>query len=67
MSHCESVDSSILNTTVESWDRHFRVNARAAWLLIKGALGRIVVAAAVELAGQGIRANVINPGPIDTG
>jgi 3-oxoacyl-[acyl-carrier protein] reductase len=103
MSHCESVDSSILSTTLESWDRHFQVNARAAWLLIKafaehlparattevrgtvialtsdhavhnlpygaskGALDRIVVAAAVELAGRGIRANVINPGPIDTG
>lgn len=23
MSHCESVDSSILSTTAESWDRHF--------------------------------------------
>jgi len=34
MSHCESVDSSILTTTVESWDRHFQVNARAAWLLL---------------------------------
>lgn len=103
MSHCESVGSSILDTTVESWDRHFAVNARAAWLLIrafaqqlpsetttevrgtivaltsdhvthnlpygasKGALDRIVVAAAEELASQGIRANVINPGPIDTG
>jgi 3-oxoacyl-[acyl-carrier protein] reductase len=103
MSHCESVDSSILDTTVDSWDRHFHVNARAAWLLIKsfaehlpadtttavrgrivtltsdaivhnlpygaskGALDRIVMAAAVELAGHGIRANVINPGPIDTG
>ncbi len=103
MSHCESVDSSILDTTLESWERHFQVNARAAWLLIKafaehlpddettevrgcivaltsdhtvhnlpygaskGALDRIVVAAAVELAGRGIRANVINPGPIDTG
>ena len=33
----------------------------------KGALDRIVVAAAVELAGRGIRANVINPGPVDTG
>jgi 3-oxoacyl-[acyl-carrier protein] reductase len=103
MSHCESVDSSILDTTVESWDRHFAVNARAGWLLIKafaqhlpagpttaasgrivaltsdhtvhnvpygaskGALDRIVVAAAVELASRGIRANVINPGPVDTG
>lgn len=103
MSHCESVDNSILDTTVESWDRHFAVNARAVWLLIKafaqhlpaemttevrgrivaltsdhtvhnlpygaskGALDRVVVAAAVELASRGIRANVINPGPIDTG
>ena len=103
MSHCESVDSSVLTTTVESWDRHFQVNARATWLLIKafaehvpagaapaargrivaltsdhtahnlpygaskGALDRIVVAAAVELADRGIRANVINPGPVDTG
>jgi len=33
----------------------------------KGALDRIVVAAAVELASRGIRANVINPGPVDTG
>jgi len=103
MSHCESVDSSILDTTVASWERHFSVNARAAWLLIrafaerlpadptteargriialtsdhaahnlpygasKGALDRIVIAAAVELGDRGIRANVINPGPIDTG
>jgi 3-oxoacyl-[acyl-carrier protein] reductase len=103
MSHCESTASSILTTTAESWDRHFRVNARAVWLLIKafaghlpagpateaggrivaltsdhtvhnlaygaskGALDRIVRAAAVELAGRGIRANVINPGPVDTG
>lgn len=35
MCHCESVDSSILDTTVESFDRHFAVNARATWLLIK--------------------------------
>lgn len=104
MSHCESVDSSILTTTTESWDRHFAVNARATWLLVKafaeqlplgvaagevggrivaltsdhtvhntpygaskGALDRLVVAAAVELADRGVRANVINPGPVDTG
>lgn len=104
MSHAESVDSSILTTSVDSWDRHFAVNARATWLLIKafaqqlpaisgpgevggrivaltsdhtvnnlpygaskGALDRIVVAAGVELATRGVRANVINPGPIDTG
>jgi 3-oxoacyl-[acyl-carrier protein] reductase len=104
MSHCESVDSSILTTSLDSWDRHYAVNARASWLLIralaerlpvqapggpaaarvvaltsdhtahnlpygssKGALDRIVVAAAVELADRGVRANVVNPGPIDTG
>lgn len=104
MSHCESVDSAILTTSLESWERHFAVNARAVWLLIKafaeqlptpvpagepagrivaltsdhtafnlpygaskGALDRIVIASAVELAGWGVRANVINPGPIDTG
>lgn len=98
--HCESVDSTIRDTTVESFDRHFAVNARATWLLIreyatrftgthgtgriiaftsdhtagnlpygasKGALDRIVLAAARELSDQGITANVINPGPIDTG
>ena len=104
MSHAESVDSSILTTDLDSWDRHFAVNARATWLLIKafaeqlpivsdpgaararivaltsdhtvdnlpygaskGALDRIVTAAAVELADRGVRANVINPGPVDTG
>ncbi len=104
MSHCESVDSSILTTTIESWDRHFAVNARATWLLIKafaerlpvvehggralariialtsdhtthnlpygtskGALDRLVISAAAELKDRGVRANVINPGPIDTG
>lgn len=35
MCHCESVDSSIVDTTVESFDRHFTVNARSIWLLIK--------------------------------
>jgi 3-oxoacyl-[acyl-carrier protein] reductase len=33
--HCESVDSGLLDTTVESFDRHFAVNARATWLLIR--------------------------------
>jgi 3-oxoacyl-[acyl-carrier protein] reductase len=100
MSHAESVDSGILDTSVESFDRHFAVNARASWLLIrefarqfeappgtgrivaltsdhtagnlpygasKGALDRIVIAAATELKALGISANVINPGPTDTG
>ena len=100
--HCESVDSSILDTTVESFDRHYAVNVRATWLLLKafaeqvapgtdtpggavialtsdhtvdnlpygatkGALDRLVLAGTHELAGRGIRTNVINPGPIDTG
>ena len=100
MCHCESVDSGLDDTTVESFDRHFAVNARASWLLVrefarqfvgvpgsgrivaltsdatvgnlpygasKAALDRIVIAAARELAGVGITANVVNPGPIDTG
>lgn len=98
--HCESVDSGILDTTVESFDRHFAVNARATWLLIrefarryrgragegrivaltsdhtagnlpygasKGALDRITLAAARELAHLGVTANVVNPGATDTG
>lgn len=100
LSHAESVDSSILDTSVESFDRHFAVNTRANWLLIKafaerfdgpfgagrivaltsdhathnlpygaskGALDRIVIAAAGELGHLGITANLVNPGPIDTG
>ncbi|MGI5268745.1 SDR family oxidoreductase [Nonomuraea sp. CA-218870] len=100
MCHCESVDSGLLDTTVASFDRHFAVNARASWLLIrefgrrfrgapgsgrivaltsdhvvgnlpygasKGALDRITLAAARELAHLGVTANVINPGPVDTG
>jgi 3-oxoacyl-[acyl-carrier protein] reductase len=98
--HCESVDSGLMDTTVDSFDRHVAVNARATWLLIrefgqrfrgshgsgrivsltsdhtagnlpygasKGAMDRIVLAAASELAEQGITANAINPGPTDTG
>lgn len=100
MAHCESVDSDLMTTSVATFDRHFAVNARASWLLIrelakryraepgsgrivaltsdatvgnlpygasKGALDRIVVAAARELAGLRITSNVVNPGPVDTG
>jgi 3-oxoacyl-[acyl-carrier protein] reductase len=87
-----------LDTTVESFDRHYAVNVRATWLLLaafarqlpatggcvvaltsdhtvgnlpygvtKGGLDRLVLAAAHELGDAGVRANVINPGPIDTG
>jgi len=100
MCHCESVDSTLLGTTVDSFDRHVAVNARASWLLIKelagryaggdgrgrivaltsdatvgnlpygaskAALDRIVIAAGRELAHLRITANVVNPGPVDTG
>lgn len=98
LSHCESVDSGLLETTIESFDRHYAVNVRASWQLIKefasqvpdnggrivaltsdhvvdnlpygaskGALDRIVIAAARELAHLNITSNVINPGPVDTG
>lgn len=33
----------------------------------KGALDRVVLAAAHELAARGVRANAVNPGPINTG
>ena len=98
LSHTESVDSGILDTTLEAFERHFAVNTRASWQLIaaftrqatadggaivaltsdhtafnlpygasKGALDRIVIAAARELGPRGISANVLNPGPVDTG
>jgi 3-oxoacyl-[acyl-carrier protein] reductase len=100
LSHCRSVDSDILGTTVASFDLHFAVNARANWLLVrefgrrfrgppgrgrivalssdhvagnlpygasKGALDRVVLAAAHEFRDLGITANVVNPGPTDTG
>ncbi|MBW4553877.1 MAG: SDR family oxidoreductase [Aphanocapsa sp. GSE-SYN-MK-11-07L] len=35
MAHCHSVDSDILSTSVESFDLHFAINARAAWLLVR--------------------------------
>jgi 3-oxoacyl-[acyl-carrier protein] reductase len=98
--HAESVDSGLLDCSVESFDLHFAVNARATWLLLKeygqrfrgpkgsgrivaftsdhtvgnlpygaskGALDRITLAAARELAHLGVTANVVNPGPVDTG
>lgn len=98
LSHCESVDSGILDTSLAGFEQHFAVNARASWQLIaafarqvsddggaivaltsdhtafnlpygasKGALDRIVIASARELGGRGISANVLNPGPVDTG
>ncbi|WBU39285.1 SDR family oxidoreductase [Homoserinibacter sp. YIM 151385] len=108
LTHAEGVDSDIASTSVESWDRHFAVNARASWLLVrdfaaqapgleaegpragtgrgrivaltsdhvaynlpygasKGALDRLIQGAAVELGDRGITANLVNPGPIDTG
>ncbi len=33
--HCESVNSALLDTTVESFDRHYAVNVRASWLLLQ--------------------------------
>ena len=35
VAHCESVDTTILDSTVESFDRHMAVNARATWLLVR--------------------------------
>ena len=98
LSHAHDVESGILDTTADSFDRHVAVNARATLLLIaafarqadatggaivaltsdhvtgnlpygasKGALDRIVISAARELGPRGISANVLNPGPIDTG
>lgn len=98
LSHAHDVESGILDTTAESFDRHVAVNARASLLLIaafarqapaaggaivaltsdhvtgnlpygasKGALDRLVISAARELGPRGISANVINPGPVDTG
>lgn len=100
LSHCHGESSHVFDTTVESFDLHFAVNARASWLLIKefgqrykaafgqgrvialtsdhvvgnlpygaskGALDRITLAAAYDFQDKGITANVVNPGPIDTG
>jgi len=98
LSHAHDVETGILDTTAESFDKHVAVNARASLLLIaafarqvpgdggaivaltsdhttgnlpygasKGALDRIVISAARELGPRGVSANVLNPGPIDTG
>jgi 3-oxoacyl-[acyl-carrier protein] reductase len=100
ISHCHSVDSDILSTSIDSFDLHFAVNARATWLLVKefgnrfrgefgsgrivsitsdhtagnlpygaskGAMDRIILAAASEFRSLGITANAINPGATDTG
>ena len=40
---------------------------RSPYGATKGALDRLVLAGTHELADRGIRTNVINPGPIDTG
>ncbi|WP_407358422.1 SDR family oxidoreductase [Microbacterium sp. LTA6] len=98
LSHAHDIESGIMDTTAESFDRHVAINARASLLLIaafarqadegggvivaltsdhvtgnlpygasKGALDRLVISAARELGPRGISANVLNPGPIDTG
>jgi 3-oxoacyl-[acyl-carrier protein] reductase len=98
MCHAHQHSSTLLDTTVASFDRHYAVNIRATWLLIaafarqlpasggsvvaltgdhtvgnlpygvtKAGLDRLVLAAAHELGDRQLRANVINPGPIDTG
>ncbi len=35
LAHCESVKSNIMDTSLESFDRHFAVNVRASWQLIR--------------------------------
>ena len=96
MSHAWDIESDILTTTVEQFDKHFAINTRASWQLVrefaqlggpgsivaltsdhttgnlpygasKAALDRIVISAAKEFGALGISANVVNPGPIDTG
>lgn len=61
MAHCHDVDTDILTTSVESFDFHFAVNARATWLLVRefgrrfrGAFGtgRIVAITSDHTAGN---------------
>lgn len=98
LSQAHDVETSIDDTTADSFDHHVAVNARASLLLIaefarqvtsaggaivaltsdhttgnlpygasKGALDRMVISAAREFGPRGVSANVLNPGPIDTG
>lgn len=39
--HCESVNSGIVTTTTESFDRHYAVNVRASWQLIRQFAGQV--------------------------
>ena len=61
LGHSESVNSTIMDTDLESFDRHFAVNARSNWLLIrefartfKGAhgSGRIVALTSDAVVGE---------------
>jgi 3-oxoacyl-[acyl-carrier protein] reductase len=40
LSHCESVDSDLRSSTIESFNLHMAVNARASWLLIREFAGQ---------------------------
>ncbi|MBN2281036.1 MAG: SDR family oxidoreductase [Candidatus Marinimicrobia bacterium] len=40
VNHCHCIESNILSTTVDSFDLHLAVNARATWLLIKEFVSR---------------------------
>src|SRR5262245_1482187 len=61
MAHAESVESDIIGTTIESFDRHFAVNARGTWLLVREfgrrfrgphSRGRIVALTSNHVAGH---------------
>ena len=101
MCHCESVDSDVRTTTVESFDRHYAVNVRRrrcssasspsgigrtaegedessrSRVITRSATSRTArpkapstvscYAAAAELRDLAVTANVVNPGPNDTG
>lgn len=98
MCHAHQESSTLMTTSVDSFDRHYAVNIRGTWLLVrefaqqlsgrggsvvaltgdhtvgnlpygvtKAGLDRLVLASAHELGDRKLRANVINPGPVDTG